>query len=689
MKSIVPKRLLAVTALLFSAHFSHAQNQPPIVTLSVDNTNEFLDVGSAVILTAQASDQDGFIQAIELFKNGQLLANIGSTSNREVIVEPGISYYHAVAYDNMSASATSAVVRISGNIPPSITMTEPKTSVSVYSLSEPILITAGASDADGSIQEVRLLQNGIPVAADLQAPWEFLYKPNSYGSFNLQLLAIDNRGSAQATQIRTVHYVRVFDNLEFAIPINQTTNLTLRASNVGATHQKGEPEHAGVTGGKSVWFAWRAGANGTVTMDTIGSDFDTVIGVYTNRLLQGINFTNMVEVASNDNDDPIEPLSRVKFFARFGAIYYIAVDGRDGMAGNIKLNIRQTISRAPAHDFIANAVNAVPLHTSNNLGATSEPGEPDHGENGGGASMWYRLNVNFVGQQWRITTDGSNFDTVLAIYTNIVVGAQAQQIPPAMENLRLAAFNDDGSVTNTSQIILTPKTVGTYWIAVDGYNGAQGTIRFSATSFLEGSAPTNDFFAKATTLVGASALTNVNTTRATRESFEPAPLLDPIGFSTRSVWYRWIAPQSGPVYMTTEWSDFDTVLAVYTGTNLSSVSLVASNDDDPTGGQTSALIFNAIAGTEYRIGIAGYRGAAGNLVFALNQNAFYLPRLITQFLPGRLLLSIPDAPKPLLLEGSTDLVHWGAVRILSATDQLEVTISEEIPRLFYRVRMSE
>ena len=138
--------------------------------------------------------------------------------------------------------------------------------------------------------------------------------------------------------------------------------------------------------------------------------------------------------------------------------------------------------------------------------------------------------------------------------------------------------------------------------------------------------------------------------------------------------------------MTTEWSDFDTIMAVYTGTNIFNLALVSSNDDDPTGGQTSALLFNAIAGTEYRIGIAGYRGASGNLVFALNQNAFHLPRLVPQFQSGRMTLTLADISTPVILESSNDLVHWAYVRTITSDQPLDIAISGEIPRAFYRVR---
>jgi len=40
------------------------------------------------------------------------------------------------------------------------------------------------------------------------------------------------------------------------------TNLTVNGSNVNATKEAGEPNHAGNSGGKSVWWNWQAPATG-------------------------------------------------------------------------------------------------------------------------------------------------------------------------------------------------------------------------------------------------------------------------------------------------------------------------------------------------------------------------------------------------------------------------------------------
>ena len=51
-------------------------------------------------------------------------------------------------------------------------------------------------------------------------------------------------------------------------------------SNLGASAQPSEPTHAGVGGGRSVWWRWLAPRGGTARLSTFGSDFDSVLSVY-------------------------------------------------------------------------------------------------------------------------------------------------------------------------------------------------------------------------------------------------------------------------------------------------------------------------------------------------------------------------------------------------------------------------
>jgi hypothetical protein len=59
-------------------------------------------------------------------------------------------------------------------------------------------------------------------------------------------------------------------------------------------------------------------------------------------------------------------------------------------------------------------------------------------------------------------------------------------------------------------------------------------------------------------------------------------------------------------------SSFDTLLAVYTGSTVSALTRIAS-DDDSGGSLTSRVSFSAVAGTTYRIAVDGYGAASGSV----------------------------------------------------------------------------
>src|SRR5207245_10850358 len=96
---------------------------------------------------------------------------------------------------------------------------------------------------------------------------------------------------------------------------------TIFGTNVAATKEPGERNHAGNEGGKSVWYRWTAPSSGVWTFNTAGSSFDTILAVYAGSAL-----SNLVLVASNDNV-PGTNTSSVTCNATNGIVYQIAVDG--------------------------------------------------------------------------------------------------------------------------------------------------------------------------------------------------------------------------------------------------------------------------------------------------------------------------------------------------------------------------
>src|SRR4029453_13587366 len=116
----------------------------------------------------------------------------------------------------------------------------------------------------------------------------------------------------------------------------------------------------------------------------------------------------------------------------------------------------------------------------------------------------------------------------------------------------------------------------------------------------------------------------------------------------------------GPVRIQTAGSGFDTLLAVYTGTAISNLVLVASNDDI-NGLLTSEVSFSAQAGTNYLIAVDGFDGARGNIVFTI---IVYPPRLCLPVcvVGNQVQLCVNgEIGRTYLIEASTDLVNWTLV----------------------------
>lgn len=111
------------------------------------------------------------------------------------------------------------------------------------------------------------------------------------------------------------------------------TNVAVTGSNVGASKEPGEPNHAGNSGGASVWWSWTAPRTDSVTMSTSGSSFDTLLGVYT-----GTSVSALTTIASNDDDvDSSDLTSKVVFNAVSNVTYQITVDGYAGASGSVHL----------------------------------------------------------------------------------------------------------------------------------------------------------------------------------------------------------------------------------------------------------------------------------------------------------------------------------------------------------------
>jgi subtilisin family serine protease len=159
--------------------------------------------------------------------------------------------------------------------------------------------------------------------------------------------------------------------------------------------------------------------------------------------------------------------------------------------------------------------------------ATKEPGEPDHGANPGGASVWYRWTPSQTATA-TFTTDGSDFDTLLSVYR---ANGSA---------LTLLSEDDNTGPANTSAVTV-PVTAGdAILIAVDGARPIGATFAATGHAKLAWNL-SNDALAQAQSLPALAPGTTLNVSGAnvgaTHQAGEPHHCDDL--FATASVWYSY------------------------------------------------------------------------------------------------------------------------------------------------------
>lgn len=132
------------------------------------------------------------------------------------------------------------------------------------------------------------------------------------------------------------------------------------------------------------------------------------------------------------------------------------------------------------------------------------------------------------------------------------------------------------------------------------------TLAFAAPAIA--APPPNDNFADAQRISIAHELTGV-LTEATAELGEPAH--GPVG-PHHTVWYRYRSPRNAKLTFDTGGSGVDTLLAAYTGGEVSNLHRVASDDDgSPSHDLGSTIRFKAHKGRTYRIAVDSYDSDAG------------------------------------------------------------------------------
>ncbi|RME94181.1 MAG: hypothetical protein D6766_06435 [Verrucomicrobia bacterium] len=415
----------------------------------------------------------------------------------------------------------------------------------------------------------------------------------------------------------------------------------LVATNTYATLELFEPLPNGDTNYvRSVWWNWSAPANGPVIVDTAGSSFDTVIGIYTGNSLETLK-----PVAWADNPEG-KKQAYVIFNAVKGATYRIQVLGASAEEfGTIRLRVQM----GGQPDLIPPIVRiAAPaqgtLFTTREITVMGDAFDPEPHASGV-EEVLLRVNGGLP-QPVNGTTDWS-------ATVQLRQGANT-----------ITVFGADRA-RNVSKSV----TVSVFYTPNEPANDV-----FSAVL-----SPSSPFY-----LTDPSGTNTVDTTPATKEGGEP---LHGGNEGGRSVWWTYKADRDGILELTTEGSDFDTLLGLYLGDRVDKLTTVASNDDVDRTNRWSRIVQAIQGGLEYRIAIDGYAGASGNAV--LNWNFTPTNTVLITVTAGEGGTTDPAPGTYQVPAGSTftvtavpDDFHafsgWAGSKVWPADNPLEITAGEDV-----------
>jgi len=447
-----------------------------------------------------------------------------------------------------------------------------------------------------------------------------------------------------------VPQVELADAMELAVLLPQDQG-SLRASTRIATAQPGEPTHAGHVASRSLWARWVAPADGVMRMNTTGSSFDTFLAAYL-----GSSLASLDEQASDD-DVGGSFTSAIAFTARKGQEFRIAVDGPSSASSVLSLSWSFEPGALPVPRILADPLNRVVQPGGFTLVEVEAEGVE--------AYQW-ELNASDVPggitPRWRVRSatpsDAGNYQVKLSNGREVVFSQKASlQLGPDPKVASKDKFFEP--ILLGEPVLPSSKAalgLGSGWKhgGAAAASGFRGTQVFSSIG--------------ATTEVGEPNLCGI------------------IGGASQ--WFTYQAPASGALVVTTEGSNFDTVLGVFTGPgdSFESLQLLACDNNSGADGKTSRAKLNVVKGQTYFIGVDGVDGASGNV--HLNY-LFETPARLTSARPSgdqvRFELS-GAAGVNYQIQASFNLVAWETLGTTnSPTGLFTISESRSGQRRFFRL----
>ncbi len=515
-------------------------------------------------------------------------------------------------------SAISTATTILGDIPQILTPPENKDAV----LGLPVSLDVVAASVLPLRYQWR--RNGMNVPGATNSTLSFpLFSQEQAGSYSV--LVINEAGVvvSDPAELRPLLTIGLPFEDQFVERRTVTgVNVVGLGSNLTASIETGEPQHAGKVVGKTLWLSWRPLLGGIAKIRTLGSTFDTVVAVYT-----GESLSTLVPVAADDDGGGFGT-SAVAFNAVAGTEYHIAIAGYNGAAGLISLilNCEITGQRLPV---ITTHPEGKTVPPGNDVVLSVEASGTDLGY------QWFRDGVALAdasGPQLLIPAVGQR--QVGVYHVKVTSGSRSVLSKSASLQLFIPGpgevFQDvraEDKLTDLLRSIFGTLLPNDGSLIVDGIARSPSALSTSKPVKSSKYPPGGARPGIQSTARGYTGTHIFSTYGSSSQAGEPNHCDHPGGASE---WVGYEAPEGGLLVLDTAGSNFDTILAVYTGSGSSFESLqpVACDDNGGSDGETSRVTFNVEAGTTYFIAIDGMNGQWGTVV--LNYNLLQSPTITLQ-----------------------------------------------------------
>jgi choice-of-anchor C domain-containing protein len=422
------------------------------------------------------------------------------------------------------------------------------------------------------------LRNGTPIAGQTGSNYVIPGLQNNSGSYQV---AVGNQYSSSISPptllmiLATNEIVESPTNTTFAnrISINPVLE-TVTGNTIGAGVEDGDPTIiAGKPVGNLIWYTWTPSISGSLSLTTQGSDFDTLLGVYT-----GTNLDGLTSVAEDDDSGGYFT-SLVTLNVTAGTPYQIAVGGFQGASGSVLLGMPAGTT------FQAGSLPGITSQPTNQLAQAGNQVTLTVGATNATGYQWFQNGSAVPG-----ATGGS---LVIPNFQAGQVGLYYAQVT-----------NSVGLVDSQQASLQIAAGAGAGNSAYDKFGDAVDLSSTNETA--EAPAPAGGGDTR-----GFSVSQTFSTVGATKDAGEPAHCGQAGGSSQ---WYIYTAPANGTLHVTTAGSKFNTILAVYTGPGTNFASLIQYACGYTTNYQTEGqpdLAVPATNGVRYFIAVDGYNGAVG------------------------------------------------------------------------------